>query len=166
MEWKEDTRVFDRMFSKIENLSSKEIKVGFFDDRYDDENDNLYVAQVAQWQEEGHKNGDSFAPPRPFFRNVFYSEVKSRKYEVPTEKLIKDVWEEKITPNAACKKLGSGLEFTLKSIIENGDMFKPNSPEWTEEKRKYYGVYLAPLNFTGKMQESVKFKITNKGGKE
>lgn len=147
-------------------LTNKEVNVGFFDDRYDSDNDNLYVAQVAQWQNDGHKSGVDFAPPRPFFTVEFSSRVTSNKYKKPMAKMLQQVCDSELTPHAAYKKLGTGLEFELKDIIEHGDMFKPNSQRWADEKRKYMGLYLPPLNFTGKMQESVKFKIVKKGRSE
>ena len=166
MQWEENTKGLDKILNNIEKLVSKEVKVGFFDDRYSDDNENLYVAQVAQWQEEGHKAGKEFAPPRPFFRMEFASRVTSDKYKRPMDKMLCEVADGNLTPHAACKKLGTGLVFELQDIIEHGDMFKANSPRWADEKRKYMGAYLPPLNFTGKMQESVKFKIVNKGRSE
>lgn len=162
MEWKDDTKAFDRLISNLTKLSTKEIKVGFFDTTYDDNNENLYVAQVAQWQEEGHKNGTNFAPPRPFFRQGFHNGVMSGKYREPLGKLIASVGDGLVTPQAACKKLGEGLKFELESSIENGQIYPPNSSAWQEHKQKIYGI-TTPLTYTGFMKDSVKYKITNKG---
>lgn len=163
MNWEEDTKTFDKMLSSISNLTSKEVNVGFFDDKYGDENENLYVAQVAQWQEEGHKDGQTFAPARPFFRVAFREEVNSVKYEKAFDKMLDNVFNGKESPHSGCKRLGEGLTLELQQIIEHGEIFAPNSERWANTKRMYYGTFLAPLVFTGKMRDSVKFKITTKG---
>jgi len=164
MHWEEKTKNLDKLLANMHKLASKEVNVGFFDDKYGDDNDNLPVAQVAQWQNDGHKAGVSFAPPRPFFTMEFASRVTSNKYKRPMGKMIQQVMDSQLTPHAGCKKLGIGLEMELQDIIEHGDMFKANSQRWADEKRKYMGQYIPPLNFTGKMKESVKYKIVNRRG--
>ena len=48
-----DTRVWESMKKNLKAGKHLSVNVGFFDEMYGPENDNLYVAQVAQWQEEG-----------------------------------------------------------------------------------------------------------------
>lgn len=162
MEWKENTKDFDRVLKNLQTLISREIKIGFFDTTYDDNNENLYVAQVAQWQEEGHKEGVNFAPPRPFFRQGFHNGIMAPAYKAPLGKLLANVASGHLTPTAALKSLGDGLKFELEASIDNGEAYAPNSPAWQDHKQKIYGI-TSPLTYTGLMKESVKYKITRKG---
>ena len=151
------------MLSNLEELPKYEVRVGFFDTMYGDDNDNHYVAQVAQWQEEGVKHDEKFTHPRPFFRQNFDQEVKSSKYRKPIGFMIDKV-SKGISP--VVKELtvmGQGLKLELGRILENGDMFAKNSDEWSEHKQKVYGSS-TPLTYTGLMKDSVKFKV-NKTGK-
>ncbi|WP_444447899.1 hypothetical protein [Pseudomonas kurunegalensis] len=51
------------LVARLEKLAQEEVKVGIFEDsKYGPENDNLPVAQVAVWQEEG----TTTSPRRPF----------------------------------------------------------------------------------------------------
>ena len=161
MQWIDKDKGLTRLIENMLKLSTKEVKVGFFDTKYDDNNENLYVAQVAQWQEEGHKNGAIFAPPRPFFRQGFHNGVMTH-YKVPLGKLLASVGNGTTSPHAACKKLGEGLKFELEAAIENGNAYPANSPSWREHKQNTYGI-TTPLTYTGLMGDSVKYKITNVG---
>lgn len=153
MQWKEDTKAFDRMLKNLTALSEKEVKVGFFDKNYGAENDSLPVAQVAQWQEEGTPNG---IPSRPMFRVYLHNKVTS-SYKAPLGLLFKRVSEGKATPQKVCKELGESLELDLKAIIDEG-VPPPNSLDWSRQKGG-----LSPLTHTGHMQDSVSYKITTKG---
>ena len=57
------------------SAGQRQTQVGWFGVTYPAENDYLPVAQVAKWNEEGHKNGGMFpntrTPPRPFLRTTF-----------------------------------------------------------------------------------------------
>ncbi len=159
MDWKEDTRAFDKIIKNITNLSQKEVQVGFFDTRYDQNNENLYVAQVAQWMDEGVPA--NHIPARPFFRNNFDAKVKGQSYKAPFIKMISNVASGVVSPHAACKNLGEGLKVELESIIDNGSAFAPNSPEWQAHKQKMFGGG-EPLTYTGLMKESVQYKITKR----
>lgn len=51
------------LIARLEKLAQEEVKVGIFEDsKYGPENDNLPVAQVALWQEQG----TATSPSRPF----------------------------------------------------------------------------------------------------
>ncbi len=154
MKWKEDTKALDKMMKNLTDLSNKEVGVGFYDKYYGPENNNLPVAQVAQWQEEGTPNG---IPSRPMFRLHLHEKVTSSTYKTPMGLLFKNVAEGKTALMKALNNLGLGLEMELKKIIDDG-VPPPNSPAWSA-----YKGGLPPLTHTGFMQESVSYKITNKG---
>jgi hypothetical protein len=165
MKWVENTKELDKLVSRMEKLSSKSVLVGFFDTNYDDSNEGISVAQVAQWQEEGVKNGADFAPPRPFFRGTFLTKVKSPIYRKAFRNLLNTVSTGAKSAHAACKNLGEGLSLELKAAIDDGSQYAPNSDAWAAHKQKVYGI-TAPLTYTGFMQDSVKYKIVNSNGKE
>lgn len=161
MQWKEDTKGLDRILDNLAKLSAKEVQVGFFDKKYGDDNNNLYVAQVAQWNEEGHMTGGGgYSPPRPFFRSHLFSSVKSSRYTTPLGKMIYKVMEKEQTVNSSLKKFGEGLALELAQIIDEGD-FAPNAPEWSAHKLKVTGSS-TPLTYTGVMKDSVEYRIVNK----
>jgi hypothetical protein len=153
MEWIENTKAFDRLLKNLNTLETKEVKVGFFDKYYGPDNDNLPVAQVAQWQEEGTPNG---IPARPMFRVHLHNKIMT-SYKAPIGRSIKDIAEGRSTITKVLKLLGEGLELDLKGIISEG-VPPPNSPAWSAKKGG-----LPPLTFTGHMQDSVSYKITTKG---
>ena len=73
--FKKDTKVWTQMKKNLRRKKSQ-INVGWFEGQnYGTENNNLPMAQVAQWVEEGHVNGGMFAgtitPPRPAIRTMF-----------------------------------------------------------------------------------------------
>lgn len=70
-----DTKVWTQMKKNLRKGKSQ-INLGWFEGQsYGIDNNNLPMAQVAQWVEEGHVNGGKFAgtitPPRPAIRTMF-----------------------------------------------------------------------------------------------
>ena len=78
MEFTKDTSVWDKLKRDLRLLNTLELNTGWFDKHYGAENNNLSIAQVAQWNEEGHGK----APPRPFIREGFGQLLKSGRATV------------------------------------------------------------------------------------
>jgi hypothetical protein len=155
--WKDNEKEFDKLLKRMQTLEKKKVDVGFFDTKYGEENNNLYVAQVAQWQEEGTPN----IPPRPFIRTGLHSEVVSPKYKHAFSKAMDNVASGTETSANVCERLGAGLQMELSGVIDNGDKFVANKPDWAAFKQAVTGAS-SPLVFTGKMRDSVKYKITTR----
>lgn len=71
-------RVDEKEWKKVKRrltVAKKQVDIGWFNVNYSADNNYLPVAQVAKWNEEGHRNGGMFAgtitPPRPFIRTLF-----------------------------------------------------------------------------------------------
>lgn len=133
-------------------LNNKEtLKVGFFEDSiYGPENDNLPVAMVAMFMEEGDPVK---YPPRPFIRMGFLPRLKTSEYVPVFQQTIKSVLDGQATFKQAYIKLGPVMVKGLQNEIIAWDT-PPNSPQTVEAKG-----FNDPLINTGKMLESVEFKV-------
>lgn len=142
-----DLSGLDALIKNVKAIDNMEVQPGFFDDRYGSENDNLYVAQVAHF----NNTGTSHAPRRPFMDNAF--EDKSSK--VLANKAMSDVFSaviagRPVTP--ALSKLGEAFVDIIKTNID--DYPGSNSKWWAEFKG-----FNDPLLYTGRMLDSVKYRI-------
>ncbi len=131
--------------------NQEHISLGFFpESKYGPENDNLQVAQVAQFMEEG--NPVKY-PPRPFIRVGFLPRLKTAEYVPLFQNAITSVLEGKATFKQAYTKMGPVLVKGLQNEIIGWDT-PPNSAKTIAEKG-----FNDPLIDTGKMLESVDFKV-------
>ncbi len=135
---------------KLEQLNRTELDWGFFEeDRYGPENDNLPVATVAQI----HETGSDFIPRRPFF-----TEALRKIKTVQIENFVKaSIGVGSIQTEHLLNMLGERLVDGVKEEIETWTT-PANSISWATYKRSV-GAPMKPLEFTGKMLDSVKFKI-------
>ena len=125
-----DTKVWDQMKRNLRKGKSQ-INVGWFEGQnYGAENNNLPMAQVAQWVEEGHINGGIFAgtitPPRPAIRTMFIPTIaEADEFVKAAIPMIDDVAMGRMTWNKLHEKLAPRIlhlfKYTLKSynIIPN-----------------------------------------------
>jgi len=147
-----DTKVWDSIRSNLTKGSVQEIQVGFFEEsKYGDENDNLPVAQVAQWNEEGSATN----PTRPFIRVGFAGRIKNDPELFFSS--IKRIVEGDSTFAAEYKVLGPKLVLEMKQSIAEWDT-PSNSPKTIAEKG-----FNNPLIDSGTMYDSVDYKVENKG---
>ena len=147
---KVDTSGWEKIKKNL--LNNKEtLKVGFFEDSiYVPENDNLPVAMVAMFMEEGDPVK---YPPRPFIRMGFLPRLKTSEYVPVFQQAIKSVLDGQATFKQAYTKLGPVMVKGLQNEIIAWDT-PPNSPQTVEAKG-----FNDPLINTGKMLESVEFKV-------
>lgn len=151
-----DTKVWDRLKKDLNSNSGLELKVGFFENSvYGPENDNLQVAQVAQWNEEGSATN----PTRPFIRVGFMSPIKAGSYEKYFKLAITRILEGKSSFATEYKILGPVAVKDMKQSIADWDT-PPNSPITIADKG-----FNNPLIDSGLMYESVDFKVEKKGSK-
>ena len=131
--------------------------VGFFDKTYGPENDNLPVAQVAAWNEEGHPNGGIFAgtetPPRPFMRYYISQLRKEKKMGKAVSKRLQLVLNGKMSWEAFYNSLGAEAVSDLKKVIEQW-FYPPNSAATIDMKG-----FNNPLQETDTMLNSVEHRI-------
>lgn len=145
-----DTSVWNSMKKNLNKGSNKELKVGWFEsDVYGSENDNLPVAQVAKWNEEGSESN----PTRPFIRVGFMAPIKKGMYDGYFIESIQRIAEGKSTFTQEYRKLGPIAKQDLQEVIE-GWTTPPNSPVTIALKGRD-----DPLVDTGKMHDSVGWQV-------
>ena len=146
-----DKSGWDKLKKNLLKANKESLKLGFFEDSiYGPENGNLNVAQVAQFMEEGDPVK---YPPRPFIRIGFLPRLKTPEYIPIFQQAIKSVLDGQSSFKQAYTRLGPTLVKGLQNEIIGWDT-PPNSPQTIEAKG-----FNDPLINTGKMLESVDFKI-------
>lgn len=149
-----DTSMWDAMKKNVFQPNPDELKVGFFpESNYGPSNDNLPVAQVAQWNEEGTATN----PPRPFMRVGLSGVMKSSEQQVKFKESVQRLVEGKTSFKQEYTLMGKELSSELQNVISRWST-PPNSAKTIEEKGSN-----DPLVWTGTMLESVKYKIEKKG---
>lgn len=142
-----------KLTAKLKELDGTVLEWGFFEDkRYGAENDNLPVAAVALWNEQGD-NG----PARPFFSSSVDSNKKEYRgmcKQIVILALSGARWQ------SALKALGAKAVRDVQESIStwNSPM---NSPSWTAFKASV-GAPTKPLEYTGVMRDSVDYRIKGK----
>lgn len=145
-----DTSGWDKIKKNLLQANKESLKIGWFENsRYGPENDNLPVAQVAQWNEESSINN----PTRPFIRFGFMPKLEGPEYRKIFEASIANVLQGNTTFKAEYNKLGPILVKEMKEVITDWDT-PPNSPRTIEAKG-----FDDPLVWTGRMRESVEYKV-------
>jgi hypothetical protein len=151
---KVETKKLQSLIKRVNVIDNTEIEVGFWDDRYGSENDNLAVAQVAAY----NNFGTSFNPTRPFMDDTF----EDIMYQAYMAREVKNIYISVLTNGRSTQRLLRGLGERIKGLMQltileyaaNGG----NSQKTIEKKGRD-----SPLIDTGKMLESVRFRI-QKGG--
>jgi hypothetical protein len=150
---KVETKRLSSLIKRVDAINNTEIEVGFWDDRYGPENDNLPVAQVAAY----NNFGTSFNPTRPFMDDTF----EDIMYQAYMARGVKNVFLSVLTNGRGTQRLLRELGGTIKELmqvtIQQYAAEGGNSPKTIERKGRD-----SPLIDTGKMLESVRF-IIHKG---
>lgn len=147
-----DTSQWEKMKKNLMKGQHLAAKVGFFDSYYGPENDNLSVAQVAQWQEEGTDK----IPMRPFMRYYTMQLEKDEKLVRELAPFINQIALGTMSWTQLYNKLGIELVTDLKQVIEK--WFIPMNAPLTVELKGFND----PLIDTGKMLDSVEYQLGRK----
>lgn len=146
-----DTSGWDKIKKNLLQANKEHLSVGFFDDaQYGPENDNLPVAMVAMFMEEGDPVK---YPPRPFIRMGFIPRLNSKEYQSVFKQAIDSVVSGKSTFKSTYNQIGPILKVGLQNEIISWNT-PPNSPQTVADKG-----FNDPLIDTGKMLESVDYKV-------
>jgi len=149
---KVDTSVWDKMKKDLLKASGQELQVGIVEPvNYGSDNDNLAVAQVWQWQEEGlpAKN----IPTRPAIRVGFMAPIKKGSYDNYFIESIQRIAEGKSTFKQEYVRLGMVAKVGLKDAVEKWDSPR-NSPVTVALKG-----FDNPLIDSGLLYDSIDFKV-------
>jgi len=129
--------------------------MGYFsEDTYDSDNNNLPVAAVAAWQDQGAPfAGEKHIPPRPFMSVGLTEVVKSISIKKAIEMaFINYLGGESL--KSQYKHVGAAITDDMKELIEDWDD-PPNSPSWANKKGEDN-----PLVYTEVMKDSFTTKVT------
>ena len=150
-----DKKVWLNLKKEFVKAAANELQVGWFEsDRYGSDNDNLQMAQVAQWQEEGVASKG--IPPRPFMRVGFRDKLIGTNGKASFERIIKSV--------------ASGGD-TFKAISLEGDNFTKMLQDamysWNAPMNAPLTIELKgfndPLIETAQLVEGASSKVAKKG---
>lgn len=113
MKFSKDTSVWKKLKKNLQDIDKKVVQVGFFDTYYGPENDNLPVATVAMWNEEGEG-----IPMRSFIRAGFMETIKkSNSFNEQVYYKIGLVAEGKMNMKQLLSSLGPELAQVMKQEI-------------------------------------------------
>lgn len=134
-----DTKVWDSIKKNVKESDRFAVNLGWFEEnQYGADNDNLPMAQVAQWNNEGHINGNNslvpgaITPPRPFMSVGLKDALKAGANKDDFKDLINSVLsgESVLT---AMQKTTTNFERTLKKVMLDWDTPR-NAPLTVELK--------------------------------
>ena len=147
-----DTRVWEAMKKNLKKGKGVSVNVGFFDEYYGPENDNLPVAYIASIQEEGTDK----IPRRSFIRNGFMEDnIKTLSWITPEVKaMVSAVALGQLSWNQLYHKLGPVFVEIMKKEIELWQI-PMNAPKTVELKG-----FNNPLIDTGRMLDSVEYRVS------
>lgn len=155
---KSNDNVWKTMKQNLLRGGDKESRVGWWNTQHPS---GVPVAQIAQWNEEGHENGANSAvpgsstPPRPFMRNGLIPRIPKILPEFVSK--AHSVAMGRTTWDKVNQELGLKVKDTLQNIIEAWSS-PPNSPITISLKG-----FNNPLIDTGVMLDTVQSKVVRKG---
>lgn len=158
---RKDTREWEKIKRRmVKAKTNVDAKVGFFpESRYGPDNDNLSVAQVAQWQEEGTRGGQkngSGIPARPFMRTSIRGLRKDKDFSKAVIEGFVGLLDNRLTASAWAESLGLVAKRSMQDNIVKWAT-PPNSQRTIDLKG-----FNDPLVERGKMWESVDVKLGRK----
>lgn len=154
-----NTKPLEALIKRLSALNGTEVEVGFFEeDRYGPENGNLPVAMVAFFNEYGHSIGPQGVPERPFMHETFGGRQDKAHMARAMRKVFISAILDGRSVDRMLRELGEQVKDQLVVAIDD----YPGSNSATTIKRKGFDD---PLLDTGKMLESVKFRV-HKGGRK
>lgn len=155
-----DDKVWQKLKKDLIKNSTYEIRIGWFPEhKYGPDNDNLQMAQVAQWQEEGTKGGQGNGngiPPRPFMRVGLWAHLTGGRGKDQFE----DVMYNLATGQSVLLPIKGGLkplELVVKNLMQYWNS-PPNASSTVAQKG-----FNDPLIETGQLIDAVTAKIAKVG---
>jgi hypothetical protein len=151
-----DKSVWKKMKSEFAKASQYEVNAGAFEDaKYGPDNDNLQVAQVWQWQEEGVPAQN--IPTRPAIRVGFMLPIQKGSYDKYFVESMSRIAQGKSTFKQEYELLAQRTEKDLKKAVADWST-PPNAPYTVAEKG-----FNDPLIDTGLLYSSIEARVEKKG---
>lgn len=153
---KVDKSGWNKLKKNLLQGSSLEVQVGIVEPvTYGPDNDNLPVATVWSWQEEGLPAQN--IPTRPAIRVGFMAPIKKGSYDKMFLESMVRIAEGRSTFKEEYTKIGMKAKKDLKQAVADWDT-PPNAPYTVAEKG-----FNNPLIDSGLLYESIDFKVDKKG---
>jgi hypothetical protein len=153
---KVDKSGWEKLKKELLKGSSLEVKVGIVEPtNYGPDNDNLSVAQVWQWQEEGVPAQN--IPTRPAIRVGFMTPIKKGSYDKMFAESMQRIASGNSTFKQEYTRIGVQAKVDLKKAVADWDT--PRNAPYTVELKGFDN----PLIDSGLLYESIDFKVDNKG---
>jgi len=151
-----DKSAWKRMKKDLLKAAEQEVQVGIVEPTYyGPDNDNLSVAQVWQWQEEGLPSQN--IPTRPAIRVGFMAPIKKGSYDKMFAESMQRIAEGKSTFKQEYTKIGMKARADLKQSVADWDT--PRNAPLTIELKGFDN----PLIDSGLLYESIDFKVEQRG---
>lgn len=153
-----DKSGWEKLKKNLLKAQTNEIQLGWFpENKYDSTNDNLKMAQVAQWNNEGHINDNgSVTPPRPFMTVGLAGAFKVGTNKDDFKDMVQAVLAGK-SVMSAMKKSTNNFERTLRKVMLDWDT--PRNAPLTVEMKGFDD----PLVETSELIANVTAKVEKKG---
>jgi hypothetical protein len=153
---KVDKSGWEKLKKELLKGSDQEIQVGIVEPtNYGPDNDNLSVAQVWQWQEEGLPAQN--IPPRPAIRVGFMAPIKKGSYDKMFAESMQRIASGNSTFKQEYTRIGVQAKADLKQAVADWDT--PRNAPLTVELKGFDN----PLIDSGLLYESIDFKVDKKG---
>ena len=160
---KVDKSGWEKLKKNLREAEVLNVNLGWFEEnKYGPENDNLQMAQVAQWNNEGHINGTNslvpgaVTPPRPFMSVGLPTAFKAGANKDDFKDMISAVLSGK-SVMAAMQKSTTNFERTLRKVMLDWDT--PRNAPLTIELKGFDD----PLINSSELIANVTAKVQKKG---
>lgn len=155
---KVDKSGWEKIKKSFQQAEVNEIQLGWFEqNRYSSDNDNLQMATVAQWNNEGHINDNgSLTPPRPFMTVGLPGALKAGANKDDFKDMVEAVLTGK-SVLAAMQKSSNNFGRTLRKVMLDWDT--PRNAPLTIELKGFDD----PLVETSELIANVTAKVEKKG---
>ncbi len=160
---KVDKSGWDKLKKELLKADTYEVQLGWHpENQYGPDNDNLKMAQVAQWNNEGHINGSNslvpgaITPPRPFMTVGLPGAFKAGANKDDFKDMVVAVLKGQ-SVLTAMQKTTNNFERTLRKVMLDWDT-PPNAPLTVELKG-----FDDPLVNSSELIANVTAKVEKKG---
>ena len=160
---KVDKSGWEKLKKELLKAEAHEVQLGWFEEnQYGPDNDNLKMAQVAQWQNEGHINGanslvpGAITPPRPFMTVGLPGAFKAGANKDDFKDMVVAVLKGQ-SVLTAMQKTTNNFERTLRKVMLDWDT-PANAPLTVELKG-----FDDPLVDSSELIANVTAKVEKKG---
>ena len=158
-----DTSKWQQMKRNLQKGQNLAVKVGWFDGKKhtSERSQNITLAQIAKWLEEGHMNGglypNTWTPPRPFIRIGLMSALKESHWlQKQISFYLPQIIDGRMTWTQFYQKLGPSLQKLLQEVMNAWDT-PTNSPLTVALKG-----FNNPLIESGYLRDNVEWRLGKK----